>query len=58
MRQVRGRIVDVLRSRPSAGVAQITLATGFSNDRVDAALDGLVRDGVLVRRGHSYRLPA
>lgn len=57
-RQVRGRIVDVLRSRPSAGVAQITLASGFSSDRVDAALDGLVRDGVVVRRGRSYRLPA
>jgi A/G-specific adenine glycosylase len=58
MRQVRGRIVDVLRSRPSAGVAQITLATGFSSDRVDTALIGLVRDGVVVRGGRSYRLPA
>jgi A/G-specific adenine glycosylase len=57
-RQVRGRIVDVLRSRRSAGVAQITLGTGFSSDRVDAALVGLVRDGVVVRRGRSYRLPA
>jgi predicted transcriptional regulator len=55
---VRGRIVDVLRSRRSAGVAQITLGTGFSSDRVDAALVGLVRDGVVVRRGRSYRLPA
>jgi A/G-specific adenine glycosylase len=57
MRQVRGRVVDVLRSRPSAGAGSIARETGFPSGRVDVALDGLVRDGVVVRAGRSYRLP-
>jgi A/G-specific adenine glycosylase len=58
MRQVRGRVVDVLRSRPSAGAGSIARDTGFPSGRVDAALDGLERDGVVVRAGRTYRLPA
>jgi A/G-specific adenine glycosylase len=58
MRQVRGRIVDALRSRPSAGSAMLVRATGFPRDRVETALDGLVRDGVIERVGRSYRLPS
>jgi A/G-specific adenine glycosylase len=57
MREVRGRLVDVLRERPSAGLAALVGATGFTSARVEAALDGLVRDGVVERSGRSYRLP-
>lgn len=57
MRQVRGRLVDVLRISPSAGRAMLARETGFDAGRVDAALDGLVRDGVVERTGRSYRLP-
>ena len=57
MREVRGRLVDVLRARPTAGLAALIGATGFTSARVEAALDGLVRDGVVERSGRSYRLP-
>ena len=57
MRQVRGRLVDVLRTRSSAGPAALARATGFDAGRVGEALDGLVRDGVVERSGRSYRLP-
>jgi A/G-specific adenine glycosylase len=57
-REVRGRVVDVLRARRSAGPATLALVTGFDAGRVREALDGLVRDGVVERSGRSYRLPA
>jgi A/G-specific adenine glycosylase len=57
-RQVRGRIVDVLRTRPSAGPAMLARATGCSEARVSDALAGLVRDGVVDRTGRSYALAA
>ena len=57
MRQVRGGVVDVLRRRPSAGVAGLARKTGFDADRVTRALEGLERDGVVHRAGRSYRLP-
>jgi A/G-specific adenine glycosylase len=55
-RQVRGRIVDVLRVRPSAGVGELALFTGFESERVDEALVALVREGVVDRAGRSFRL--
>jgi A/G-specific adenine glycosylase len=58
MREVRGRIVDVLRTRPSAGPAALASATGFEASRVGQALEALVREGVVERSGRSYRLPA
>jgi A/G-specific adenine glycosylase len=58
MREVRGRVVDVLRTRSSAGPAALVHATGFDPSRVGEALEGLVRDGVVERSGRSYRLPA
>lgn len=58
MRQVRGRVVAVLRERRGAGVAELVRSTGFPTDRVVEALDGLTRDGVLERRGRTYRLPS
>jgi A/G-specific adenine glycosylase len=57
MREVRGRVVDVLRARPSAGRAALVRATGFDVGKVGQALNGLVRDGVVERSGRSYRLP-
>jgi A/G-specific adenine glycosylase len=57
-RQVRGRIVAVLRERPSAGLSGLAAATGFEVDRIGSAVAGLVRDGIVERRGRSFRLPA
>jgi A/G-specific adenine glycosylase len=56
-RQVRGRIVAVLRERPSAGLSGLAAATGFGADRIGSAVTGLVRDGIVERRGRSFRLP-
>jgi A/G-specific adenine glycosylase len=58
MRQVRGRIVDSLRGRSHAGSAALARSLGLPIDRVTTALDGLVRDGVVQRRGRSYALAA
>jgi A/G-specific adenine glycosylase len=58
MRQVRGRIVDVLRKRPTAGASALARATGCEQERIAQALTGLVRDGVVDRSGRSYRLPS
>jgi A/G-specific adenine glycosylase len=55
-RQVRGRIVAVLRDRPSAGIAGLVAATGIDPERVEVAAAGLVRDGIVERRGRSFRL--
>jgi A/G-specific adenine glycosylase len=57
MRQVRGRVVDVLRMSPSAARDTLVRETGFDAGRIAVALDGLVRDGVVERAGGSYRLP-
>jgi A/G-specific adenine glycosylase len=55
-RQVRGRIVAVLRDRPSAGIAGLVAATRIDLERVEVAAAGLVRDGIVERRGRSFRL--
>jgi A/G-specific adenine glycosylase len=57
MRQVRGRVVDVLRSRRSAGRVALARETGSDLARVEVALEGLLRDGVVEGAGRSYRLP-
>jgi hypothetical protein len=49
--------VAVLRERPSAGLLGLAAATGFDADRVGSAVTGLVRDGIVERRGRSFRLP-
>jgi A/G-specific adenine glycosylase len=58
MRLVRGRVVDSLRGRSHAGSAALARSLGLPIDRVTIALDGLVRDGVVERRGRSYALAA
>ena len=55
-RQVRGRIVAVLRERPSAGIAGLARATGIDADRIEVAAAGLVHDGIVERRGRSLSL--
>ena len=49
-RQLRGRLVQALRERPSATLAQLTAATGRPLDRVAAAVSSLASEG-LVRGG-------
>jgi A/G-specific adenine glycosylase len=56
-RQARGRVLAVLRERGSMGPVGVTRAAGLPAARVTPALDGLVRDGLVERRGRSYRLP-
>lgn len=56
MRQVRGRIVDVLRRQPMATPSALAVATDRSRDRVEVALAALERDGVVERVGRSYSL--
>ena len=55
-RQARGQIVAVLRDRPSAGIAGLVEATGIDLERLEVAAAGLVRDGIVERRGRSFRL--
>lgn len=59
VRQVRGRVVDTLRDRRSASADELAARTGFPAGRIQEALDGLARDGVveITRRGRA-RLPA
>jgi A/G-specific adenine glycosylase len=56
-REARGRILGVLRERGSAGVAGVMRATGLPVARITPALVGLEHDGLVERRGRSYRLP-
>lgn len=58
-RQVRGRVVATLRGRRSASVDELAAGTGFPAGRIQEALDGLARDGVveITRRGRA-KLPA
>ena len=55
-REARGRVLAVLRERRSAGPAGVARAAGIAAARIEPALDGLVRDGLVERRGRSYRL--
>lgn len=58
LRQVRGAVLAVLRRKDRATVARLARDSGFDDDRVREALDGLTRDGVVEAgpRG-TYRLP-
>ncbi|HUL84701.1 MAG TPA: A/G-specific adenine glycosylase [Actinomycetota bacterium] len=55
-RQVRGRIVAALRDRPSATLTTLVAAADVAEPRVLAAIDGLMRDGIVQRTGRGYRL--
>ncbi len=50
-RQVRGRIVAALRDRPSATLMTLVTAADVAEPRVLAAIDGLMRDGIVQRDG-------
>ncbi|MEM8706966.1 MAG: A/G-specific adenine glycosylase [Actinomycetota bacterium] len=56
-RQLRGRLVDALRSGPVAA-ADVPATIGEADSaRVDTIVAGLVRDGLAVEDGESLRLP-
>jgi A/G-specific adenine glycosylase len=57
-RYVRGRVVALLTSGPvaAAGLAE-ALPPGISQERIERALRGLARDGLVVRDGALLRLP-
>jgi A/G-specific adenine glycosylase len=46
-RQVRGAVVNALRSNPSLTPARLAVKTGFPRDRVDAAVETLAIDGLV-----------
>ena len=47
IRQVRGVVVDVLRTHPSITLGRLSALSGHPEDRVRAAVDGLAHDGVV-----------
>jgi A/G-specific adenine glycosylase len=57
MRQVRGRVLAVLRASERTSLEDLASATEFPPSRVRPALDGLVADGLVVCSAGRYRLP-
>ena len=55
-RQVRGAVVRVLRSHPSLTRARLSEETGFSPERIDAAVGSLTTDGLVEDDGGAVRL--
>jgi A/G-specific adenine glycosylase len=56
-RQVRGGVVQALRDLSDATRTELASATGLSGDRVGAAIEALLRDGLVERAGrHRVRL--
>jgi A/G-specific adenine glycosylase len=55
-RQVRGAVVSTLRSHPWRTPARLASESGFPIDRVDAAVETLVADGLVEIRGGRIRL--
>jgi A/G-specific adenine glycosylase len=57
-RQVRGRVVAVLRGRPSADVRTLAAAAAVTADQARPVLGALVRDGLIEPAGRGrFRLP-
>ncbi len=56
MRQVRGQVVELLRASDGIGELRLGRLLGLPAQRVTEAIDGLVRDGVVRRRGRAVRL--
>jgi len=50
-RQVRGVVVQTLRALPEASRAEIASETGLGADRVGAAVEALLRDGLVEQAG-------
>ena len=55
-RQLRGLVLAVARRALPAGVWRASLEERFGPERVESALDGLVADGLVVRRGGDVAL--
>ncbi len=58
LRQVRGMLVHALSESGPLGGEAIYRMLPFEKERIDAALDGLVHDGILARFGGQYRIPS
>ena len=56
-RQLRGRLVDAMRAGPVARTQVLRAAGSDDQDRVDAVIVGLVRDGLAVEDDEGFRLP-
>ena len=56
LRQVRGAIVRSCITSGRVGIEEMSTETGFDRSRIRLAVEGLVRDGLLVREGMAYRL--
>lgn len=56
LRQLRGQIVRLLTETPEGMVELLAQTTGQSPERVDQALAGLVKDGILTRAGNIVRI--
>jgi len=58
-RQARGAVVAALRAADDVTLTGLARTTGLGSDRVEEALAGLVRDGVVEERSRRrYRLPS
>jgi len=56
-RQLRGKILSLLVDGEKLSMDAISSATGAEGDRLDAILDRLIVEGMLVREKKSYRVP-
>jgi A/G-specific adenine glycosylase len=56
VRQARGAIVAELRSQASIPTRGLPARLGIERERVDAAMEGLTRDGLVVAAGGRIRL--
>lgn len=57
-RQLRGRVLSALLEGPSTRRELSKVVSELATSRGDEVLAGLVKDGLVARRSHSYSLPA
>ncbi|WP_430506249.1 IclR family transcriptional regulator [Haloparvum sp. PAK95] len=50
------RIIEALREQGETGITDLTAEVGFSKSTVHGHLATLVREGLVIKDGHSYRL--
>lgn len=55
-RQIRGAIIKVLTQKPSATLKQLHALFPDQEKRVEKILDGLYKEGFVLKKAHSYRL--
>jgi len=57
-REIRGAIIRILSERTATRTALLVALRRFEDIRVDAQLHALVREGLIVKQGRIYQLPA